>query len=122
MYISKSKVVISLVAIVSLLAALFLFTRPDPNADNEIETDLVINQCYRTDSCESAKLLAITMIEQRADERLVKATLQRGSVVDPDNDNFSVKWDNKKYTMFALCSNYRPRIAFENEDGYRGRI
>lgn len=93
MYISEANAALSVAAIALLIAAWALISRPDSNSEaNQTKSSLVIDQCYRTDSCGSAKLLDASLIERRGEERLLKATLQRGKILDPDNDNFPVEW------------------------------
>lgn len=106
-----------LLAVLGIAAAtIYWLTRPAAVVDSDIESKLVIDQCYRPDNCGSSKLASVSLLEKRNEERLVEATLLRGDIVDPDNDNFSVTW-NEEYTIFALCSKDKPRIAFKSDEG-----
>lgn len=116
MTVTKKTIAIFLVLLCIAAIAIYWLSKPKPVIDNDIESKLVIDQCYRPDSCSSSKLISVTLIEKRNEDRLVEASLLGGDIVDPDNDNFSVTWD-RPYTVFALCSKDKPRIAFKHGQG-----
>ena len=77
----------------------------------------VISTCYHLENCGASKILSVTVLSQRGEETLAEAKLQRGEVVNSGSKKSDIKWKDN-YTVYALCSKKRPRIAFQVDGSF----
>lgn len=83
--------------------------------------DQLIDGCYHLESCGYSRVLNVETVRTEGGERLLKATVEHGTVSNPSgapDDRQRINWSGSPSTLYAFCSTRLPAVISSDGGPY----